>query len=129
MTNGENRLPEPKGPLQKELREAATPEKVWEAIKKAVEAISCLEITTEVTGVTEGGKLYTKIDLLQSDRSNQIDIKFLKDPDLTELRGFHAEQVKLAEQDIQKKLEFLKDLATALTDIIKKAKLTGEGGK
>lgn len=119
MSNGEDIPTE--GELQKELRKATTKEKVWEVIKKAISESICLEITTKVSGRAGDEKLYTKIDLLQADRSNEIHINFLKDPDLAPLRDFHAEQVKLAEQDIQNKLEFLKNLAHTLSGMIGKA--------
>jgi hypothetical protein len=119
MSNGEDKVPG--GELQKELRDATTPKKVWEVIKKAIKEIICLEITTEVTGGEEGKEIYTMIDLLQADRKNKIHRDFLKDPDLAPLRDFHAEQVKLAEQDIQKKLVFLQNLAEVLIHAIKEA--------
>ena len=119
MTNGEDNVPG--GVLQKELREATTPEKVWEVIKKAFSEIICLKITTEVTGGEEGKEIKTMIDLLQADRKNEIHRDFLKDLDLAPLRAFHAEQVTLAEQDIQKKLEFLQKLAEGLIHAIKEA--------
>jgi len=114
------------GELQKELRDATTPEKVWAVIKKAIPEIICLKITTEVTGGAEDRRIYTMIDLLQADRKNKIHRDFLKDPDLAPLRDFHAEQVKLAEQDIQKKLEFLEALARTLVGVIKKVSETTE---
>ena len=114
------------GELQKELRDATTPEKVWAVIKKAIPEIICLKITTEVTGGAEDRRIYTMIDLLQADRKNKIHRDFLKDPDLAPLRDFHAEQVKLAEQDIQKKLEFLEALARTLVGVIKKVSKTTE---
>ena len=119
MSNGEDIPTE--GELQKELRKATTKEKVWEVIKKAISESICLEITTKVSGGAGDEKLYTKIDLLQADRTNEIHINFLKDPDLAPLRDFHAEQVKLAEQDIQNKLEFLENLARTLSGMIGKA--------
>lgn len=125
MTDEEDTLPK-EGELQKELRDATTPEKVWEVIKKAIPEIIHLKITTEVTGGEEGKEIYTVIDLLQADRKNKIHRDFLKDPDLAPLRDFHAEQVKLAEQDIQKKLEFLEALARTLVGVIKKVSKTTE---
>lgn len=125
MPDEEDTLPK-EGELQKELRDATTPEKVWEVIKKAIPEIICLKITTEVTGGEEGKEIYTMIDLLQADRKNKIHRDFLKDPDLAPLRDFHAEQVKLAEQDIQKKLDFLEALARTLVGVIKKEGKTTE---
>jgi len=125
MPDEEDTLPK-EGELQKELRDATTPEKVWEVIKKAIPEIICLKITTEVTGGEEDRRIYTVIDLLQADRINKIHENFLKDPDLAPLRDFHAEQVKLAEQDIQKKLEFLEALARTLVGVIKKVSKTTE---
>ena len=125
MPDEEDTLPK-EGELQKELRDATTPEKVWEVIKKAIPEIICLKITTEVTGGEEDRRIYTTIDLLQADRINKIHENFLKDPDLAPLRDFHAEQVKLAEQDIQKKLEFLEALARTLVGVIKKVSKTTE---
>jgi hypothetical protein len=116
VSNGEDIPTE--GKLQEELRKATTKEDVWKVIKKAISESICLEITTKVSGRAEDEKLYTKIDLLQADRTNEIHINFLKDPDLAPLRDFHAEQVKLAEQDIQKKLEFLESLARTLIGIL-----------
>ena len=122
MSNGEDIPIE--GELQNELRGATTKEKVWEVIKKAIAESICLEITTKVSGRAEDEKLYTKIDLLQADRTNEIHINFLKDPDLAPLRDFHAEQVKLAEQDIRNKLEFLENLARTLSGILGKLSKT-----
>jgi hypothetical protein len=83
-----------------------------------------LKITTKVTGTgsAEGEEICTMIDLLQADRTNEIHRNFLKDPAFAPLRDFHAEQVKLAEQDIQKKLEFLENLARVLINAINGAK-------
>lgn len=122
MSNGEDIPTE--GKLQEELREATDEKKIWEVIKKAISESICLEITTRVSGGAEDEKLYTKIDLLQADRTNEIHISFLKDPDLAPLRDFHAEQVKLAEQDIQNKLEFLENLARTLSGILGKLSKT-----
>ncbi|MEA2076258.1 MAG: hypothetical protein U9O85_11160 [Euryarchaeota archaeon] len=112
----------PKGELQKELRKAKNETEVWTVIKKAIPEIICLKIITEVTGGAEDRRIYTAIDLFQADRINKIHENFLKDPDLAPLRDFHAEQVKSAEQDIHKKLEFLEYLARVLIKAIKKAK-------
>jgi hypothetical protein len=124
MPDEKNALPGEK--LREELRGTTDPLKVWEVIKKAISELSCLEIRTEVICGVKDEVISTKIDLLQSDRTNQIHRNFLKDPDLAPLRDFHAEQVKLAEQDIQKKLEFLQVIAIALVSAINEAK--GEKG-
>ena len=115
------------GVLQKKLREATKDEEVWGAIKEAISKIVCLEIKTEVTGSPGSEEIHTKIDLLQADRTNEIHINFLKDPDLAPLRDFHAGQVKLAEEDIQKKLEFLENLGTTLCSVIEA--ISGKGGE
>ena len=106
------------GVLQKKLREATNRKDVLRVIKEAILELISLKITTKVIGATEDEKLYTQIDLLQADRTNEIHINFLKDPDLAQLRDFHAGQVKLAEEDIQKKLEFLETLGRTLSSVI-----------
>ncbi|NQE05195.1 hypothetical protein C5S32_04930 [ANME-1 cluster archaeon GoMg1] len=124
MPDEKNALPGEE--LREVLKGTENPLKVWDVIKKAISALSCLEIRTEVIGGAKDEVISTKIDLFQSDRTNQIHRNFLKDPDLAPLRDFHAEQVKLAEQDIQKKLEFLLEMAIALVSAINEAK--GEKG-
>ena len=62
------------------------------------------------------------IDRPSSSRTNEIHRNFLKDPAFAPLRDFHAEQVKLAEQDIQKKLDFLENMARVLINAINGAK-------
>ena len=44
---------------------------------------------------------------------------FLKDEDMSPLREFHAEQVRLAEEDIQRKLDLLERLGSAIVRAIK----------
>lgn len=110
--------------LQKELREkveAGEKEAIWGVIKKAIQELICLKIKTIVIDGAEKEVISTEIDLLQADRRNEINRKFLNNPELAGLREFHTEQVKLAEQDIQKKLEFLQNLADALIRVIGKA--------
>lgn len=124
MPNGTHELE--KGKLQGKLRKANNRKDVLQVIKEAILEIISLKITTEVTGATEDEKLYTQIDLLQADRTNEIHINFLKDPDLAPLRDFHAGQVKLAEQDIQKKLEFLENLGRTLSSVIEEISRKGE---
>ncbi len=115
------------GVLQKKLREATNRKDVLQVIKEAILEIISLKITTKVIGATEDEKLYTQIDLLQADRTNEIHINFLKDPDLAQLREFHAGQVKLAEEDIQKKLEFLETLGRTLSSVIEELLRKDEG--
>ena len=105
----------------KALIEQNDPKKVWDEIKKALSNLVSLEITTKLCGGAEDERIYTKIDLLQADRTNEIHRIFLTDPDLEPLLEFHADQVELAEQDIQAKLEFLEHLARALIAAIKEA--------
>ncbi|MBN1761903.1 MAG: hypothetical protein JW878_02320 [Methanomicrobia archaeon] len=103
------------------IGEENDPKKVWDEIKKAISNLLCLEITTRLCGGAEDEKIYTKIDLLQADRTNEIHRIFLTDPDLAFLLEFHTDQVELAEQDIQTKLEFLRNLAKTLSAEIKEA--------
>ncbi|MBE9593679.1 MAG: hypothetical protein IMF19_09385 [Proteobacteria bacterium] len=103
---------------KKKLRKAEEGKDVWEVIKEAISNLICLKIETKVIGGTDGS-IITEIDLLQADRKNEIHINFLKDPVFAPLRDFHTEQVKLAEQDIQKKLEFLQNMANVLVGWIK----------
>jgi hypothetical protein len=118
----EEEIKPPEGELQKDLRNASTREEVWEAVKKAIANLVYLEIRTRVTNGDGDKEIYTKIDLFQSDRTNKIHIDFVKDNDLAELRNFHTEQVKLAELDIQKKLEFLRNLANTFIEAFERAK-------
>jgi len=114
-----------KGNLQEELREkveAGKKNDIWGVIKKAIQELICLRIKTIVIDGAEEEVISTEIDLLQADRRNEINRKFLNNPELAELREFHTEQVKLAEQDIRNKLEFLQNLADALIHAIGKAK-------
>ena len=114
-----------KGNLQEELRDKVDKvdkKGIWGVIKKAIQELICLKIETIVIDGAEEEVISTEIDLLQADRRNEINRKFLNNPELAELREFHAEQVKLAEQDIQKKLEFLQKLADALILVINKEK-------
>lgn len=83
-----------------------------------------LEIITEITGGAESEKLETRIDLFQADRANHIHRNFLKDPDLAPMRDFHAEQVKLAEQDIKGKLELLSSVGGAIINAMTQGKDT-----
>jgi hypothetical protein len=111
--------------LQKELRDkvgAVDKKGIWGVIKKAIQKLICLEIKTIVIDGAEKEVISTEIDLLQADRKNEINRKFLNNPELAGLREFHAEQVKLAEQDIQKKLEFLQKLAETLIHVIDQEK-------
>ena len=101
------------------LKSAKDAGEVWAIIKQAVANLIKLEIRTTVTGGPQSEELYTRIDLFQADRANEIHKNFLKDPDLAPLREFHAEQVKLAEADIQKKIDFLESIGNAIIRIIK----------
>jgi hypothetical protein len=103
------------------LKEASTPEEVWTAIKEILSNLTRLSIKTSVADYTgsadSNGKdveICTSIDLLQADRENMMHASFLKDPVLASLREFHTEQVKLAEQDLQKRFEFVQNLGTAI---------------
>ncbi|MCK4399166.1 MAG: hypothetical protein KAV25_09270 [Methanophagales archaeon] len=122
MPNREDKLS--KGKFQTKIDEAGEDKDVWKIVKEVLREIICLKITTKVTGTgsAEGEEICTMIDLLQADRTNEIHRNFLKDPAFAPLRDFHAEQVKLAEQDIQKKLEFLENLARVLINAINGAK-------
>ncbi len=120
MTDEVKKTPTPTDVARETLQNpSSTPEDVWKVIQKAIANLISLEITTEVTGGAEAEKLYTRIDLFQADRINQIHINFLKDLELAPLRDFHAEQVKLAEADIQKKIEFLERMGNAILERIK----------
>ncbi len=99
---------------REDLKNAKDDTEVWAVIKKAIANLINLEIRTMVTGGQESEELYTRIDLFQADRTNQIHKNFLKDADLAPLRDFHTEQVKLAEADIQKKLDFLESIGHAI---------------
>ena len=107
--------------VQALIGEKEDPGKVWDEIKKAISNLICLEITTRLCGGAEDEKIYTKIDLLQADRTNEVHRIFLTDPDLAFLLEFHTDQVELAEQDIQTKLDFLENLAKTLSAEIKEA--------
>ena len=100
---------------KEKLEKAKNKNEVWSVLIQAITNLISLEITTEVTGGPESEKLHTRIDLFQADRSNQIHRNFLKDAELAPLREFHAEQVKLAEQDIEKKIDFLERMGSAIT--------------
>ena len=53
--------------------------------------------------------LCTTIVLLQADRACTMYESFLKDPALAPLRDFHAEQVRLAEQEVQRRFGFVQN--------------------
>lgn len=106
----------------KALDDLENSKEVWEKIKKAISNLVSLEITTRLYDGDEDEKIYTKIDLLQADRTNEIHRIFLTDPDLAPLLEFHTDQVELAEQDIQAKLEFLEKLANTLKTAINEVK-------
>lgn len=110
---------------KEKLREAKDEKDIWTIVKQAMANMITLEIITAVTGGPEDEKLVTCIDLFQADRSNKLHKNFLKDPDLAPLRDFHSEQVKLAEQDIQRKLDFLQRLASGIAAIMHGEKQTG----
>ncbi len=68
------------GGLQKELREkveAGEKEDIWGVIKKAIQELTCLRIKTIVIDGAEKEVISTEIDLLQADRRNEINRKFL----------------------------------------------------
>jgi len=101
------------------LKTATEEQDIWAVVKEAIANLITLEITTEVTGGAETVKLVTRLDLFQADRTNEIHQSFLKDPALAPLRDFHAEQIKLAEQDVQGKLEFLQRMASGIIGIMR----------
>jgi hypothetical protein len=104
-----------------ELRNAPDEKTVWGIIHHVLTEIARLEITTVVKG--DGGAnqtLYTCINLLQADRTNEIDKSFLTDSAVTPLRDFHSEQVKLAVQDLQQRIDFVQKLAAAVIDVMRK---------
>ena len=107
---------------KKKLKEATDAESVWSVLKQAMANLMSLEIITEITGGAESEKLETRIDLFQADRANHIHRNFLKDPDLAPMRDFHAEQVKLAEQDIKGKLELLSSVGGAIINAMTQGK-------
>ena len=105
---------------KKRLKDAKDAEGIWAVLKQAFANLISLEIITEVTGGPEDEKLMTRIDLFQADRTNQMHKNFLKDPEMAPLRDFHAEQVKLAEKDIQGKLDLLERMGSAIIGTMKK---------
>ncbi len=122
MTNGEDNISG--GKYQTKIGNAKNDTAVWEIVKEVIQDFVCLKISTKVTGTgsADDEEICTLIDLLQADRTNEIHRNFLKDPAFAPLRDFHAEQVKLAEQDIQKKLDFLENMARVLINAINGAK-------
>lgn len=111
------------------LKDANTPEEVWNAIKEILAALTRLQIKTSVTEYTSADQearreleLCTTIDLLQADREYKIHESFLKDPTLAPLRDFHAEQVKLAEQEVQRRFEFIQNLGMAIVNAMNNTK-------
>ncbi len=107
---------------KKQLKEAQDEQGIWAVLKEALANLISLEIKTEVIGGPEDEKLTTRIDLFQADRTNQIHKNFLKDPEMAPLRDFHAEQVKLAEQDLQGKLDLLERMGSAIIGAMKKGR-------
>jgi hypothetical protein len=104
-----------------DLRNAPDEKTVWGIIHHALTEIARLDIKTVVKG--DGGAdqtLSTCINLLEADRTNEIDKSFLTDPAMTPLRDFHSEQVKLAVQDLQQRIDFVQKLAVAVIDVMRK---------
>ena len=106
------------------LKTATDETVIWAVVKQAIANLMTLKIVTEVTGGPEDEKLETCIDLFQADRTNQLHKNFLKDPDLAPLRDFHADQVRLAEEDIQRKLDFLQRMASGIVGMLSGQKKT-----
>ncbi len=104
---------------KKKLGEAKEASDIWSTLKQAMANLLSLKITTQVTGDGEPEELVTIIDLFGADRCNKIHRDFIKDPELAVLREFHAEQVRLAEEDIQEKVEFLMNLGRAITRVVR----------
>ncbi len=108
--------------IEVDLAAKQKPSEIWDEIRKYIASVVELNITTTVTNdpTTTGDRsLVTKIDLIQADRTNLIDYSFLKDQAMIPLREFHKQQVELGEKDVQKKIDFLVNLATKLIEIIK----------
>jgi hypothetical protein len=109
------------------LQQAQNPQQVWEAIKNILADLTRLEVTTVVKGYTHADQsqkdieIHTSIDLLQVDRKYEIHESFVKDPVLEPLRLLHEEQVKLADQEVQKRFDFAQQLGTALVHAIQAA--------
>lgn len=104
-----------------DLRNAVDEKTVWGIIHHALTEIASLEIKTVVKG--DGGTdqtLRTCINLLQADRINEIDKGFLTDSAVAPLRDFHSEQVKLAVQDLQQRIDFVQKLAAAVIEVMRK---------
>ena len=101
------------------LNAAQNEQDVWNVLKQGIANLVSLEIKTIVTGGPEEEELYTCIDLFQADRTSKIHKSFLKDADLAPLREFHAEQVKLAETDIQHKIDLLEQIGKSIIQMIK----------
>jgi hypothetical protein len=113
---------------QSPLQEASTPQEVWNAVKEILASLTRLHIKTSVTDYTgadgAGGKdveICTSIDLLQADREHIMHESFLRDPALAPLRDFHTEQVKLAEQEVQKRFDFVQNLGMAIINALNNA--------
>jgi len=111
------------------LKDAKNPQEVWTTIKEILASLTHLQVKTvmmEYTGSDHSGakevEMCTSIDLLQADRTDEMHENFLKDPALAPLRDFHAEQVKLAEQEIQKRFEFVQNLGTAIMNAMNNVK-------
>jgi hypothetical protein len=111
------------------LKDAKNPQEVWGSIKEILASLTNLDVKTvvmEYTGSDHGEakevEIYTCIGLLQADRTDKIHESFLKDPALAPLRDFHAEQVKLAEQEIQKRFEFVQNLGIAIMNAMNNTK-------
>jgi hypothetical protein len=115
--------------LKHRLKEATNPAEVWKIIQNVLTDLTRLEIKTVVTREVTGEEnlsaqgdssltLSTCIDLLQADRTNMIPMRFLQDPTLVPLREFHAEQVKLAQEELQQKLHFVQRLGAAIIEAI-----------
>ncbi len=81
-----------------------------------------MEYTGSDHGESKRVEIHTCIDLLQADRTDEIHESFLKDPALAPLRDFHAEQVKLAAQEVQKRFEFVQNLGTAIMNAMNNTK-------
>lgn len=111
-----------------------TSSSVLDAMKKAVTEIVELEITTWVSEPSDlitlsakdsekpkpGNRMYSKINIIEGDITNEVGSQFIANGPYNELRQFHLDQVKESREIIQKNIESLQKLFYILTEIVKK---------
>jgi hypothetical protein len=108
---------------------------VIDAIKTAIVEVVELEITTWVPDsatqseqpqeqqiAQTGNRMYTIINLIDGDITNEVGSQFVGNGPYTELRDFHLSQIKESREIMQKNIESLQKLYGFFIEIMKSRK-------